>query len=192
MNIKTMSQEELKDYINSRLEAGDILKDISEEHGVNRNYISRKLKDYTLDRETKLYKLREIEVIDGQVTTEELQRNYQEHQEEKETTKQLPSNYQVTGELQLDKSKINDLIELVEAKKDIISMIEWYRLNNTVIEDNELKIDLKEFTGDLQPRSYKLYENVREALKDFTEKHKEYKAQDIVNKAIMEFITRYK
>ena len=211
MNIKTMSKEELKDYINSRLEAGDILKDISEEHGVNRNYISRKLKDYTLDRETKLYKLREIEVIDGQVTTEELQRNYQEHQEEKattkqllndyqedtlqeekETTKQLPSNYQVTGELQLDKSKINDLIELVEAKKDIISMIEWYRLNNTVIEDNELKIDLKEFTGDLQPRSYKLYENVREALKDFTEKHKEYKAQDIVNKAIMEFITRYK
>ena len=191
MNIKTMSQEELKDYINSRLEAGDILKDISEEHGVNRNYISRKLKDYTLDRETKLYKLREIEVIDGQVTTEELQRNYQEHQEEKETTKQLPSNYQVTGELQLDKSKINDLIELVEAKKDIISMIEWYRLNNTVIEDNELKIDLKEFTGDLQPRSYKLYENVREALKDFTEKHKEYKAQDIVNKAIMEFVTKY-
>ena len=71
-------------------------------------------------------------------------------------------------------------------------MIEWYRLNNTVIEDNELKIDLKEFTGDLQPRSYKLYENVREALKDFTEKHKEYKAQDIINKAIMEFITRYK
>jgi hypothetical protein len=64
--------------------------------------------------------------------------------------------------------------------------------NNKVKEENELRIRSQEFTGDLQPRSYKLYENVREALKDFTEKHKEYKAQDIVNKAIMEFITRYK
>ena len=48
--------------------------------------------------------------------------------------------------------------------------------NNNVAEGNELRIRSKEFTGDLQPRSYKLYENVREALKDFTEKHKEYKA----------------
>ena len=63
--------------------------------------------------------------------------------------------------------------------------------NNKVKEGNELRIRSQEFTGDLQPRSYKLYQNVREALKDLTEKHKEYKAQDIVNKAIMEFVTKY-
>ena len=66
-----------------------------------------------------------------------------------------------------------------------------YKKNKDKRSENELRIRSKEFTGDLQPRSYKLYENVREALKDFTEQHKEYKAQDIVNKAIMEFITKY-
>ena len=183
MDIKAISQEQLKDYVNSRLQAGDTLKDISEEHGVNRNYISRKLKDYILNRETKQFEIKELEVIDGQITTEELQANY--------TTEELHYNY-TTGELQLNNNNLSDLMEIIKAKEDIISMIEWYKLNNTVIEDNELKIDSREFTGDLQPRSYKLYENVREALKDFTEQHKEYKAQDIVNKAIMEFITRYK
>ena len=66
-----------------------------------------------------------------------------------------------------------------------------YKKNKANGSENELRIRSKEFTGDLQPRSYKLYQNVREALKDFTEKHKEYKAQDIVNKAIMEFVTKY-
>ena len=68
---------------------------------------------------------------------------------------------------------------------------EYYKKNKEKESENELRIRSKEFTGDLQPRSYKLYENVREALKDFTEQHKEYKAQDIVNKAIMEFISKY-
>ena len=77
----------------------------------------------------------------------------------------------------------------LETKKT--SHSENHKKNKDKKSENELRIRSKEFTGDLQPRSYKLYENVREALKDFTEQHKEYKAQDIVNKAIMEFISKY-
>jgi len=191
LDIKAISQEQLKDYVNARLQAGDTIKDISEEQEVNRNYISRKLKDYVLNKESKQYEPKAVESIEGQITTEELQGNYTtKHLQNDYTTEELHYNY-TTKELQLNNSNLNDLMELIKAKEDIKNMIEWYKLNNTVVEAHELKIDSKEFTGDLQPRSYKLYENVREALKDFTEKHKEYKAQDIVNKAIMEFVLKY-
>jgi len=59
-------------------------------------------------------------------------------------------------------------------------------------DSKRLKIDCRDFIGDTQSRSYRLYENVREALNDFTEEYREYKAQDIVNKAILEFIEKYK
>jgi len=66
---------------------------------------------------------------------------------------------------------------------------EWYKSQNNSSECKDLKID--EFEGNPVSRSYKVYPGIQLEFKEFCDKHKQYKVQDLVSQAFKNFLNLY-
>lgn len=77
--------------------------------------------------------------------------------------------------------------------KEIMAALQEIKqlLGDSKTEKRELVIKPGIFEGKPEPRSYKMYPNVIEALNRFTETHPQYRTQDIVCAAVLEFIEKY-
>lgn len=97
-------------------------------------------------------------------------------------------------ELQLFKnaSKFKALEEMLDMKSKMAEVIDWYeKKHKNVIEIPELKINAKALHGNLILKTFKLYESAVKKIADFVEKHSQYKQQDIISQALIEFAERY-
>lgn len=97
-------------------------------------------------------------------------------------------------ELQLFKneSKFKALEEMLDMKSKMAEVIDWYeKKHKNVIEIPELKINAKALHGNLILKTFKLYESAVKKIADFIEKHSQYKQQDIISQALIEFAERY-
>lgn len=97
-------------------------------------------------------------------------------------------------EIQLFKnaSKFKALEEMLNMKSKMAEVIEWYeKKQKNVIEIPELKINAKVFHGKLILKTFKLYESAVKKIAEFIEKHQQYKQQDIISQALIEFSERY-
>jgi len=97
-------------------------------------------------------------------------------------------------EIQLFKnaSKFKALEEMLDMKNKMAEVIDWYeKKHKNVIEIPELKINAKALHGNLILKTFKLYESAVKKIADFVEKHSQYKQQDIISQALIEFAERY-
>lgn len=90
---------------------------------------------------------------------------------------------------------LNDINELLDKKEDIIQMLKY---KNKIVDffnedhsKNELKINRKNFTGEIKSRSFKIDSHVLEMFLDFTKKHPELKQQDIVTQFFVDGLEKY-
>lgn len=96
-----------------------------------------------------------------------------------------------------DKNNIIDyfeLIELVEMKKQLKVMLEWFNNRAGEMEAAATKEGLyisDKLQGELKNKSFLVYSTVLDKLNNFCEAHKEYKRQDIYSQALLEFIEKY-
>jgi hypothetical protein len=97
-------------------------------------------------------------------------------------------------EIQLFKnaSKFKALEEMLNMKSKMAEVIDWYeKKQKNVIEIPELKINAKVLHGKLILKTFKLYESAVKKIAEFIEKHQQYKQQDIISQALIEFSERY-
>lgn len=86
----------------------------------------------------------------------------------------------------------NDIIEVAGLKDKINEIIEWYEAKHkNVIEIPELKMDKKHFTGDIVVKSYRVYSDIVKKFETFSKKQDQYKIQDLISQALLEFMEKY-
>lgn len=88
----------------------------------------------------------------------------------------------------------SDLIELINLKKEIketIETVKKYEFEKDIIDIPDIKIDSSKLSGPLKNRSFKVYEDVLEKFLDFAKKNNNFKQQDLLSQAMVEFIERY-
>lgn len=88
----------------------------------------------------------------------------------------------------------NDILELVDLKQEIkntIEAVKKYEFESNVIDIPELKIDFSKMNGQIKNRSFKVYEEVLEKFLKFAKKNSNFKQQDLLSQAMLEFIERY-
>lgn len=82
--------------------------------------------------------------------------------------------------------------EILNMKSKMAEVIDWYeKKQKNVIEIPELKINARALHGNLTLKTYKLYESAIKKITDFIEKHPQFKQQDIISQALIEFAERY-
>lgn len=97
-----------------------------------------------------------------------------------------------------DITKVNtkvkkDIIEIAGLKDKINEMLEWYETKHkNVIEVPELKMDKKHFTGEVMVKSYRIYSDIVKKFETFSKKQDQYKIQDLISQALLEFMERYR
>lgn len=86
----------------------------------------------------------------------------------------------------------NDLLEIAGLKNKINEMLSWYETKHkNVVEIPELKLSQKHFTGEITVKSFRIYTDIIKKFENFANKHSQYKTQDLVSQAILEFIEKY-
>lgn len=86
----------------------------------------------------------------------------------------------------------NDLLEIAGLKNKINEMLSWYEAKHkNVVEFPELKLSQKHLTGEIIVKSFRIYTDIIKKFENFANKHSQYKTQDLVSQALLEFIERY-
>ncbi|CZR99248.1 hypothetical protein CDFC105_71196 [Clostridioides difficile] len=88
----------------------------------------------------------------------------------------------------------DSLIEIVENKENIFKAIEFFKNieeEKNVVDVLELKIDTENLTGDALVKYFRVYSDIFDKFIEFTEKHKNFKKQDILTQFIAEGLKRY-
>lgn len=98
-------------------------------------------------------------------------------------------------DLQEDKSKTeynsNDIKELLEIKDKLKELVEWFDGEQAGTIQKDFNIQLDKFEGEAVNRTFVLYPNVLDRYVSFCEGHRAYRRQDIISKALTEFLDRY-
>jgi hypothetical protein len=96
----------------------------------------------------------------------------------------------ITKELQQYK---NDLLELINAKAELMQMLKYHQSNTNVIDIPQ--IDINSIPQDLQKdivlKSIKVYEPIFDRFNDICNKNKSIKKQDLLSLALYEFTQKY-
>lgn len=86
----------------------------------------------------------------------------------------------------------NDLLEIAGLKNKINEMLSWYEeKHKNVVEVPELKLSQKHLTGEITVKSFRIYADIIKKFENFANKHSQYKTQDLVSQALLEFVERY-
>lgn len=86
---------------------------------------------------------------------------------------------------------IKELNEMKEINTKVVEMYNWYKMQTNVIEQEKLEINTRE-NKPVVVKSYKIYCDTEGEFKKLCKKYSQYKVQDLISKALDEFILRYK
>ena len=183
MTINEFLKLEIQDqiaYLNERLEEGITVTEIRNEIGIGEKKLQRLLKDngYKFNQKSKRYensskvKYKSSEVI---------------------TVKNENSNH--PGVINVDdKLLLKIMAELNDMKQmntKVVELYEWYEKQINVIEPEQLIINSRE-NNSTTVKSYKVYCETEKAFQALCKKYSHLKVQDLVSKALDEFIEKYK
>ena len=172
-------------YINELLKNGESLRNISVKLSISKTTIRDRFKKlgYSFNGDTrqytKLYHRNNTEVFKSI--------KVEKHKSCKNNT--LIKNNIETKSFKKFNIMNNDLIELVNAKVDILNMLKYYKNNASQLDINSIPQD---FQKNIVNKSIKVYKPIFDEFIDFCEKNKGIKKQDMVSLALYEFISKYK
>ncbi|MBW9154271.1 DUF4250 family protein [Clostridium estertheticum] len=173
-------------FMNESLKTGSTLTIISEEIGISRKTIAKRLKEigYTYDKQQKQFlKLNEykhnINIIKPKTV------------KNKEV---IPIKHKPNINIFNSKEATDKILDIVDKHDDIAEMLQWYHNQRNVIEVaiNDLKIDSDKLHGEMKTTTVRLYSEVWEQFREFMEGYKEYKSMDLISMAMVEYMERYK
>lgn len=185
-NFMSLNFKEQLAFVNEKLRNKELsVNKIEKQIGLSKGYLSRAFKrnGHTFDTIKGLYSLKNQDNYETTTKVVEIKKEL--------TTNKLQNNYSKEIEIFNTEKIKKDFLEVSKMKEDLRKIIEWYYKNHNVIKEHNLQINQDLFEGDLSPRSFKLYENVKNRLNNFISNNKSYKAQDIVNFAILDFLDKY-
>ena len=187
LEFEALGPDEKIIFMNDSLKKGLTLTSIADEILISRKTIAKKLKEigykynmqqkqFIKDTEYK-YNTNILEVA-ATSTNKEVSRKEYKHNTNIFNTKEAK----------------NKMLNILEKHDDIEEMIQWYHNQKNVIEVdlNELKINSDKLYGEVKTTTVRLYVEVWEQFREFSEGYKEYKAMDLVNMAMVEYMERYK
>jgi len=89
--------------------------------------------------------------------------------------------------------KAHILIELTNSYEKIQEVLGWYETKQKgLIETPELIIDGKISHGDHSSRTFRVSTNIMKEFDKFGAKRKQFRTQDLISQALLEFIEKYK
>jgi hypothetical protein len=94
----------------------------------------------------------------------------------------------IKSNINLTEEKSIQLEELMEMVDDLKAMVSSWKESNIT---NKKNLYIRNFKGDVQVKSIKVYKEVLEPFNRFVLEHKEFKQQDIINQALWEFLQKF-
>ena len=187
LEFDSLGPDEKINFMNDNLKKGSTLTSIAEDISISRKTIAKKLKKigYIYHKQLKQFKKDteykyNTDILEVAVTS----------------TKPKVSNneYKSNTNIFNTKEAKNKMLNILEKHDDIEEMLKWYHSQKNVIEVdlNELKIDSDKLAGEVKTTTVRLYVNVWEEFREFTEGYKEYKSMDLISMAMVEYIEKYK
>lgn len=174
------------EFVNKELEKGESLRNISNNLSMSKTTIR--------DRALKI----------GFIYNKELSQYSKDNNIEIQPYKNIIKASQKTSKLILDPIKKdstkelqkydNDILELINKKAEILEMLKDYKSNSKVIHISEM--DINSLTADMQTniinKSIKVYEPIYKAFDKVCNQYGNYKKQDLISMALLEFTDKYK
>ena len=169
------------EYLNEKLSEGQTVIRIREDLGIGEKSLQKIIREngYKYFQKEKRYYKENTNVLQKNIVNE----NY--NLDSKDPTIVL-QNYK------------EDLLEIVQAKKEIFEVINAFKENlyckdtTSVIEvvaSNEIQI--KDFNSEAKVTSFRVYGETLTKWKEFCSKHKKYNNQDLVSMALEEYMKKY-
>ena len=179
--ILELDMDKKIEYLNKKLSEGQTVIRIREDLGIGEKSLQKIIREngYKYFQKEKRYYKENTNVLQKNIVNE----NY--NLDSKDPTIVL-QNYK------------DDLLEIVQAKKDIFEVINafkenlYYKDTTNVIEvvaSNEIQI--KDFNSDAKVTSFRVYGETLTKWKEFCSKHKKYNNQDLVSMALEEYMKKY-
>lgn len=82
-----------------------------------------------------------------------------------------------------------DYDEFILLISKVNELYEWYESQTVYTKTSTLSIS--RFEGEPISRNYRIYPNILNEFKEFCEKHKEYKVQELISQALKDFMDKY-
>jgi len=108
----------------------------------------------------------------------------------KSVAKVLPEKKMV--DMQLTPLLKQNIMNVAQAASGLMEMLEWYnKKHKNLIEIPELKINSKVLGETVITKTFKVSEKAVKKFLEFAEKHPQFKHQDLLGTAMIEFVERY-
>lgn len=172
-------QEQVK-YINDQLtDTGMSVTKVCEAIGIDRSTVRKRFKKggYVFNTDLNLYK--------GDIL------NVESGKEIATTPNKKPSKNKTNTD---NTNTIEDRVIALESQiKALEHIVHNNQINATdTTNASNIELELLEFNADTVTRAYRIYEYVQKDFKIFCKKHSEYKVQDIISTALVEFMNKHK
>ena len=185
--------EEIKDYINLELAKGRPMVSIEkEDFEANERVIHKRLVRAGYKKIDNQYILSN-DVI--QVSNNSITKDKDKHNKSITTVIQKQEEAISKDFKETDIQALKELISLVEPLKDVIQV---YNKSITTekyidVEPIEVNIDRSKLSGNIKATGFRIDESILKQWKEFIKDYNgEYKVQDLVGQALLEFIVKYK
>ena len=193
MEWKKERIEEIKDYINLELAKGRPMVSIEkEDFEANERVIHKRLVRAGYKKIDNQYILSN-DVI--QVSNNSITKDKDKHNKSITTVIQKQEEAISKDFKETDIQALKELISLVEPLKDVIQV---YNKSITTekyidVEPIEIKIDRTKLSGNIKATGFRIDETILDYWREFIKNYNgEYKVQDLVGQALLEFIEKYK
>jgi hypothetical protein len=108
----------------------------------------------------------------------------------KSVAKVLPEKKMV--DMQLTPHLKQNIMNVAQAASGLMEMLEWYnKKHKNLVEIPELKINSKALGEIVITKTFKVSEKAVKKFLEFAEKHPQFKHQDLLGTAMIEFVERY-
>lgn len=176
MNKLEFNQLELHQqvqYINDQLVLGSSITKVCDAIGIDRSTVRKRFKKggYVFNTDLNLY---EGDILNGEGVKEIVPR----------PSKMPPKNKPNTG----NTNTLEDRVKVLEGQIKALEQIIYNNQINAINTD----INILEFDCNTVTRAYRMYEDVQKDFKIFCKKHSEYKVQDLISTALVEFMNKRK
>ena len=175
LEFNALSIQEQVQYINNQLSTALSVTKVCEDIGIDRSTVRKRCTKggYTFNKDLNLY----VKVDDVKdIST----RPIKKHQE--------------VRTIEDDMIALEDRIRALEKQMMALeNKVDTQEINTgNTTNANATELELLEFDTDTVTRAYRLYEDVQKDFKIFCKKHSEYKVQDIISTALVEFMNKRK
>lgn len=193
MEWKKERIEEIKDYINLELAKGRPMVSIEkEDFEANERVIHKRLSRAGYKKIDNQYILSNdvIQVSNNSITKDKDKYNKSITTVIQKQEEAISKDFKET-----DIQALKELISLVEPLKDVIQV---YNKSITTekyidVEPIEVNIDRSKLSGNIKATGFRIDESILKQWKEFIKNYNgEYKVQDLVGQALLEFIEKYK